>query len=108
MEYNEIAEDYVDSKQLPFRKHVEEYSLFEMLGNIDGKSVVDLACGNGFYTRKIKMAGASEVTGADISSEMIKLAKSEDTLGCKYIEADVANLELEAPADIIAHFFNAQ
>ena len=53
-EYDDIAEAYRDSKQLSFRKYLEEYSLFEMLGKVRGKSVLDLACGEGFYTRKIE------------------------------------------------------
>ena len=62
-QYDAIAEAYQDSKQLPFREYIEAYSLFEILGDIRGATALDLACGDGFYTRKIKQAGALEVTG---------------------------------------------
>ena len=96
-QYDAIAEAYQDSKQLPFRKYIEAHSLFELLGDIRGATVLDLACGDGFYTRKIKQAGALEVTGVDLSAEMIKLAEEEERtrpLGCKYLHRDVAALEL--------------
>lgn len=53
-EYDAIAGAYKDSKQLSFRQYIEEYTLFEMLGDISGEKVLDLACGEGFYTRKLK------------------------------------------------------
>ena len=107
-EYDGIAEAYKDSKQLSFRKYLEEYSLFEMLGTVQGKRVIDLACGEGFYTRKLKQAGAAEVTGVDISAEMIRLAEEEERncpLGCKYINHDVAELNLAEPVDFVVAMY---
>ena len=57
-EYDAIAEQYRDSKRLPFREVIERRTLFELLGDIRGKTVLDLACGDGFYTRLLKQAGA--------------------------------------------------
>ena len=50
-EYDAIAGAYNDSMQLSFRKYIEEYTLFETPGDIDGVTALDLACGEGFYTR---------------------------------------------------------
>ena len=47
-EYDAIAAAYQDSKQLPFREYVERYTLFDLLGNVRGKAVLDVACGEGF------------------------------------------------------------
>lgn len=107
-EYDDIAEAYRDSKQLSFRKYLEEYSLFEMLGNVRGKEVIDLACGEGFYTRKIKQAGAAAVTGVDISAEMIRLAEDEERerpLGCQYFNRDVAELEIAESVDVVVAMY---
>ena len=107
-EYDDIAEAYRDSKQLSFRKYLEEYTLFEMLGKVEGPKVLDLACGEGFYTRKIKQAGASEVTGVDISAEMIRLAEAEERerpLGCKYLNRDVAELEIAESVDVVVAMY---
>ena len=107
-QYDAIAEAYQDSKQLPFREYIEAHSLFEILGDIRGATALDLACGDGFYTRKIKQAGALEVTGVDLSAEMIKLAEKEERarpLGCKYLHRDVAALELSAQVDLVVAMY---
>ncbi len=100
-QYDTIAEAYRDSKQLPFRKAIERYTLFEALGDVRGMTVLDLACGGGFYTRLLKRAGAARVTGVDVSAEMIRLAEHEEArtpLGCAYLRRDVADLEPEPGA----------
>ena len=107
-EYDDIAEAYRDSKQLSFRKYLEEYSLFKMLGDVQGKRILDLACGEGFYTRKIKQAGAAEVTGVDISAEMIRLAEEAERnlpLGCKYFNRNVAELEIVESVDVVVAMY---
>ena len=103
-EYDAIAQKYRESKRLPFREHVETYTLLELLGDIRGATVLDLACGDGFYTRLLKAAGAREVTGVDISQAMIELAEERERqhpLGCRYVRADVAEYEPAEPVDLV-------
>ena len=93
--YDNIATQYKKSKTLPFRQHVEWYSYKRMLGDVEGKSILDLACGEGFYTRRIKNRRATHVVGVDISEKMIKLARKRedrDQLGIQYIVCDVMDL----------------
>lgn len=93
--YNQIAEEYKKSKELSFRIFIEEYSLFKMAGDINGLNILELACGEGHYTRKLKHAGAKDVLGVDISSEMIRLARQRERevpTGSRYMVQDVANL----------------
>ena len=107
-EYDAIAEAYQDSKRLPFREHIERYTLFDMLGDVQGKEVLDVACGEGFYTRLIKQAGAAEVTGVDISAAMIQLAEKEERrhpLGCRYLHRDVAQLETSSSVDVVVAMY---
>jgi SAM-dependent methyltransferase len=106
--YDSIAEEYGDSKQLPFREHLERYTLFQLLGDVSGKTVLDMACGEGFYTRLLKRAGASEVTGVDISTEMIRLAEDREArhpLGCRYVRADAARFQPEEPVDLVVALY---
>lgn len=94
-EYDTIALEYKESKELPWRKYVETYSLFQITGSIEGMRVLDLACGEGFYTRKLKQARAATVLGVDISQEMIRLARRserETPIGCQYRVNDIASL----------------
>lgn len=107
-QYDPIAEAYKESKQLPFREFVEAYSLFEILGDIRGATVLDLACGDGFYTRRIAQAGAREVTGVDLSAEMIRLAEEEECaspLGCRYLRGDAARLEFSGQVDLVVAMY---
>jgi len=94
-QYDAIARDYQRTKESPLRRHVEAHSFFNMTGNLSGKTVLDLACGEGFYTRLLKQAGASAVTGVDISSAMVALAQEaeqQEPVGVDYVCADVATL----------------
>jgi toxoflavin synthase len=89
--YDPIAEQYRRSKQQPWRTHVEAFTLLSLIGDPTGKSVIDIACGEGFYTRMIRQRGAAKVTGLDISAKMIDLARASEAqqrLGIDYIVAD--------------------
>ena len=68
-DYDPIAELYKLSKQQPWRTHIEAFSLMQLIGDLAGKSVMDVACGEGFYTRMLRyrQRGASKVTGIDLS-----------------------------------------
>ena len=99
-QYDAIAEQYRRSKQSPLRRHVEAYTFMQLVGDVRGLRVLDLACGEGFYTRRIRQAGAAQVVGVDISGEMIELAaeaERREPLGIEYHRADVAAL---APGEL--------
>ncbi|MEA5618258.1 class I SAM-dependent methyltransferase [Cronbergia sp. UHCC 0137] len=102
--YDSIAHQYKKSRQLPFRIYVEEYTYFNMLGDIRGKSILDLACGEGLYTRKFKQKGAAQVIGVDISPKMIELAKDQENrelLDIEYIVGDVLELNQIGSFDLV-------
>lgn len=102
--YDHIAEQYKASKQLDFRRYIEEYTLLQLAGDINGKTVLDLACGEGIYTRRIKSLGAAQATGVDISPEMIRLAEAEEKknpIGCNYIVRDILELGKIGTFDIV-------
>jgi ubiquinone/menaquinone biosynthesis C-methylase UbiE len=103
-QYNDIAEQYKRSKQVPWRYHIEQHSLFELLGDVAGKSVLDLACGEGHYTRLLKRLGASCVVGVDLSSKMIELAQTterEDPLGVTYLVGDALSVKVPGSFDVV-------
>ena len=67
------------------------------------RTVLDLACGEGVYTRQFMRAGAAAVTGVDISPAMITLAEAAertDPLGCRYVREDAAAFTPSARVDI--------
>lgn len=102
-EYDSIGREYQESKRLPFRLHIEEHSMFELLPDLAGRSVVDLACGEGIYSRKLLRRGAARVVGVDISPEMVSLARQAEEaepLGAEYLVADVATVDIDEHFDV--------
>jgi len=103
-QYSSIAQQYKRSKQVPWRHHVEQFSLFQLAGDLTGKSVLDVACGEGHYTRLVKALGASTVAGVDLSPNMIELAKSAEHTnpqGIQYIQADAREMKLDQTFDFV-------
>ncbi|MFJ3906321.1 class I SAM-dependent methyltransferase [Streptomyces sp. NPDC090025] len=97
-QYDGIGEAFEGFKALPLIRFGEVPSFLGMVGDVTGRSVLDLACGTGFYSREFKRRGAAEVFGVDISEEMINVAREierHEPLDIRYEVGDVA--ELAAP-----------
>jgi len=102
--YNAIAHEYQCSKQQPWRHYIECFTLFELIGDLAGKEVLDLACGEGYFTRQLKERGAAGVVGVDLSTSMIELAskqESEQLLGIEYRVGDAKNLRFDERFDLV-------
>ncbi|MFF8382928.1 class I SAM-dependent methyltransferase [Streptomyces kanasensis] len=94
-QYDEIGEAFEGFKSLPLAHYVEVPGFLAMVGDVRGRSVLDLASGTGFYSREFKRRGASEVLGIDISPEMVAAARAleeRDPLGVRYEVGDVSEL----------------
>ncbi len=95
IDYNNLADKYKKFLELPVFHYVDEHTFFSILGDLTGKSILDLGCGEGIYTRKLKQRGARRVVGVDISEEMIELARQEEVrepLGIEYIVGNMFEL----------------
>jgi toxoflavin synthase len=102
--YDPIAEQYQRSKQQPWRTYIEAFGLLDLLGDAAGRSVLDLACGEGFYTRLARQRGAARVTGVDLSEGMIQLARKQEAahgLGIEYLVADARYFQPAQPYDVV-------
>ncbi len=63
-------------------------------GDIEGRSVADLGCGNGVFSIGSKLLGAESVTGIDIDPKAVEVARENArTLGLK-IEFHVGEVSL--------------
>ena len=101
--YDAIARQYQGAKRQPWRGHIEAFTFFGMLGDLTGKAAVDLACGEGHYTRMLPSLGAAKVVGVDRSEGMIALARdqeSEHPLGIEYVVQDCRSLVLPVEFDV--------
>jgi ubiquinone/menaquinone biosynthesis C-methylase UbiE len=65
-------------------------NLLRLLDIKKGEKVLDIACGQGFFTRAIAGKG-SDVTGTDISPELIKFAKEKAGKNERYFVANAEN-----------------
>lgn len=101
--YDSIARDLAETRHLSFRVSIEQHTARLLLPKIAGKAVADLACGEGFYARFLRMSGADPVVGVDISPKRIEIAKARETaekLGIEYVVADIAEWESPRTFDI--------
>src|ERR1700731_436920 len=104
-DYNEnrIAEQYQQAKAQS-RAHAETYSFMNLIGDVDGKRVLDVACGEGHFTRLLREAGAVEGVGVDISERMIEFAREQETrhpLGIEYRVEDARAVAEHADFDLV-------
>jgi ubiquinone/menaquinone biosynthesis C-methylase UbiE len=70
--------------------------LLRLVGEVSGRHVLDLACGNGYLSRRFARQGAI-VTGIDANALIIERARAreaQDPLGINYHVSDAARLEL--------------
>ena len=70
--------------------------LLRLVGEVSGKRVLDLACGNGYLSRRFARQGAT-VIGVDASAPLIERAQSREArepLGITYHVADAADLSM--------------
>jgi toxoflavin synthase len=103
-QYIEIADVYDHTfAQIPYRPCVEAFTIFRVLGDLRGLSVLDVGCGTGLYPRELRRRGAAKVVGVDISEEMIKVARAHEaseSLGISYLVQDVAELGVIGSFDL--------
>lgn len=75
-----------------FQRKIITKSFISLLGqNLNGKKIIDLGCGEGFYSRLMAKKGAN-VIGIDISSKQLQNAKSKITNHVQYQETSSTNL----------------
>ena len=63
------------------------------MGDVRGKHVLDVACGQGFFSRALASIGAS-VTGVDIALELIQIAKKLGPSSISYLVSPASRIPL--------------
>lgn len=87
-QFDELASLYEEMAELPWRKDLEIPTVFGLLGDLTGAAVLDIGCGSGVYTRRIRRRGARRVVGIDESEGMVAYAKAreqQERLGIEYL-----------------------
>ncbi len=80
----EFAGHFAEGEEY-YHKHIINPCVLDVLGNVEGKRVLDLACGEGHFARGLaeRTNARVRITGVDASERMIRIAreKSEQFAG---------------------------
>jgi ubiquinone/menaquinone biosynthesis C-methylase UbiE len=80
-QYDSFASEFLDHASGGFyNAHYDRPACLELLGDVDGKRVLDAACGPGLYAEELVGRGAS-VVGFDQSPRMIDLCRTRVPTG---------------------------
>ncbi len=108
----DFVEKYINAQRNDeFHQFEDKPAIHKMLGNIKGKSVLCIGCGNGDECAYIKGKGAKEVTGVDLSESMIEKARNKHK-GIKFYAMSAAKLRFRASefdvlyADLVLHYMS--
>lgn len=85
--YNKLLE----SEEGTYQKTLILPNLLRLLEIKKGETILDLACGQGFFARAFEKEGA-KVIGVDISNELIVIAKKHSSQSIEYHVASAENL----------------
>ncbi|MBP8961241.1 class I SAM-dependent methyltransferase [Patescibacteria group bacterium] len=88
-EYDELVGDSGDFNHKTYINPV----VLGILGNVKNYNVLDLACGQGYFSKILHSKGA-HVVGVDISEKLIEIAEKKfGQVGIKFLVRDAANME---------------
>lgn len=95
-QYETFADEYEDhARTAPYNALYDRPATLRLVGDVEGRRVLDAACGPGFYLEELAARGA-DLLGCDASPRMIELARQR--------AGDAVDLRvqsLEAPFDWI-------
>lgn len=83
-------------------------AVFEACGELNGESILDIGCGEGYCARALKRQGAGDYFGVDLSVEMINAAKAQeakDLLGIQYQACNVLEFSSDRSFDLCIAVF---
>jgi len=85
--YDDTANQWIRGGPSSLSDFTARPVVLEMCTPVQGKKILDLGCGEGYCSRKLRLLGAGSVLGIDLSERMIKAAQTQekkDTLGITY------------------------
>ncbi len=81
-------------------------SIFDKHSKTKIRTILDLGCGTGMHDMQLVSQGY-EVTGLDLSPEMIKIANSRKKLGNIFVIGDMTNFNLKKQYDCCISMFSS-
>jgi len=96
--YNLWAQTYAKEAN-PIKKYSDEL-ISTWLGDLKGKSVLDVGCGAGKFCQFARERGASKIVGTDLSPKMIDETKSHCP-GAEFIVKDLSKETVSGQFDVV-------
>ena len=90
-QWTKYAQDWIETDQAVRTGFLDSWML-EALGDVSGKSVIDIGCGEGRFCRLLSELGAT-VTGVDLTEALIEQARSVGSKRETYLVGDAEDLE---------------
>ncbi len=106
--YNENAGKWLRLEPASLSDFTARPSVFDACGDLNGRSVLDIGCGEGYCARELKRRGAGYYLGIDLSTEMISAAKTQETddqYGIEYRACNVLEFVPERQFDLCVAVF---
>lgn len=106
--YNENAAKWLRLAPASLSDFTARPAVFDACGDLDGRSVLDIGCGEGYCARELKRRGAGDYVGLDLSAEMIAAAKAQDArdhFGIDYRACNVLEYVPERQFDLCVAVF---
>ena len=97
-QFDALGRLYEERFELPWRRHLEVPTVFDLLGDLADRAVLDIGSGSGWYCRRLAGRGAREVVGMDVSSGMVDYARRHNSL------SRITYLVGGLPAEMHRHF----
>ncbi|GAB1857650.1 class I SAM-dependent methyltransferase [Flavobacteriaceae bacterium MHTCC 0001] len=81
---------------------IEKPIIDELLGDVSGKNILDLGCGDGKYGIELLKRSAKYYQGIDGSQNMVSLAKKNlENYNVEIEKADIEQIEIQGEFDIV-------
>ena len=90
-QWTKYAQDWIETNQAVRTGFLDSWML-DALGDVSGKSVIDIGCGEGRFCRLLSELGAA-VTGVDLTEALIEQARNVGSDSETYLVGDAENLE---------------
>jgi putative methylase len=93
-----LSEPRAELEQYSTPAHLAADILFTAysLGDIQGKTVIDLGCGNGIFSIGSSLLGAKRVVGVDVDPKALDAARvNSESMGVEidFVESDIASFQ---------------
>ena len=90
-QWAESAQDWIETDQAVRTGMLDSWML-DALGDVSGKTVIDIGCGEGRFCRLLSEQGA-KVTGIDLTEALTERARTLGSEGETYLVGDAEDLE---------------